>query len=195
MPDRGRIALAFASVHGQTGRIAERIAATMRGQGLEVEVHDLRAHEKFTLLKGFDGIVLGSSVHAGHHLDPAVAFARDHRTLLGTIPSAFFSVCLAAADDDEESRATTREYRDQFVEETGWEPGVSVSFAGAIVYSHYGPFERVLMRLIMRHKGHGEIKWDQEFTDWDAVDGFARDFASRVSEHVARAPAMETTSR
>ena len=25
----------------------------------------------------------------------------------------------------------------------------------------------------MRHKGHGDIKWDQEFTDWEAVAPFA----------------------
>jgi menaquinone-dependent protoporphyrinogen IX oxidase len=31
-------------------------------------------------------------------------------------PSAFFSVCLSAADDTEESRAATRGYIDDFVE-------------------------------------------------------------------------------
>ena len=41
----------------------------------------------------------------------------------------------------------------------------------------------------MRHKGHGDIKWDQEFTDWEAVERFAADFAATA----AAASHLETT--
>jgi len=91
-------------------------------------------------------------------------------------------------DEDEEAVAAAREYLDSFVEETGWQPTICASFAGAILYSHYGTFERILMRLIMRRKGHGDVKWDQEYTDWEAVAAFAKDFAAAVAGHAARRP-------
>lgn len=52
-------------------------------------------------------------------------------------------------------------------------------------HSQYGVFERILMRLIMRRKGHGDVKWDQEYTDWDAVTAFADDFAPAVAQRGA----------
>ncbi len=50
----------------------------------------------------------------------------------GTPRFHFFSVCLTAADDTEEARAATRGYLDGFVEQTGWTPGRSATFAGAV---------------------------------------------------------------
>ena len=41
------------------------------------------------------------------------------------------------------------------------------------------------MRLIMLHKGHGAIKADHEFTDWDAIDRFAREVAAAARERAA----------
>ena len=64
-------------------------------------------------------------------------------------PSAFFSVCLTAADDSEESRTATREYLDEFVERTGWTPHRSTTFAGALQYREYDFPTRLLMRLLM----------------------------------------------
>jgi len=68
------------------------------------------------------------------------------------------------------------------------EPVDKLFVAGAILYSQYGVFERILMRLIMRRKGHGDVKWDQEYTDWEAVAAFAKDFAAAVAGHAARRP-------
>ena len=96
------------------------------------------------------------------------------------IPSAFFSVCLTAADDTEESRAATRRYLDEFVEETGWTPGRTATFAGALQYREYDFATRLLMRLLMSRMHHPtDTSQDYDYTDWDAVDRWAHELAAK----------------
>ncbi len=90
-------------------------------------------------------------------------------------PSAFFSVCLTAAEDTDEARATTRDYLDDFEERTGWTPSLRTTFAGALQYREYNFVTRLAMRMVMRRGGHPtDIRRDYVYTDWDAVDAFAR---------------------
>ena len=111
-----------------------------------------------------------------------MAWARRHHTTLATRPSAFFSVCLTAADDTEESHAATRRYLDEFVEATGWTPTRAMTFAGAIQYREYDFATRLLIRLLMRKGGHPtDTSHDHDFTDWDAVERFAHECAGLLS--------------
>jgi menaquinone-dependent protoporphyrinogen oxidase len=181
-----RVLVLYATAQGQTRRIAERFAAELGSQDVQVQMLDLAELPEGVSVGDWDGVAIGVSVHGGNHLKAAAEFARQHRPQLDARPTAFFSVSLAAADEDDEAVAAAREYLDSFVEETGWQPTICASFAGAILYSHYGTFERILMRLIMRRKGHGDVKWDQEYTDWEAVAAFAKDFAAAVAGHAAR---------
>jgi menaquinone-dependent protoporphyrinogen oxidase len=127
-------------------------------------------------------VIVGASIHAGHHQREVIEWAGRHRTSLGMRPSAFFSVCLTAADDTEESRVATRGYLDSVVEATGWTPDRMVTFAGALQYLEYDFATRLVIRLMMRKGGHPtDTSRDHDFTDWDAVEGFAREFAARLA--------------
>ena len=132
-----RILILFASTHGHTAKIAARIAATLQHDGASVDLHPLHAHETQPAPTDYDAVILGASIHAGHYQRALVKWAEQHHTALGLTPSAFFSVCLTAADDTEESRAATRGYLDDFIEQTGWTPGRSATFAGAVQYHEY----------------------------------------------------------
>ena len=165
MPD---ILIVYASKHGQTARIASHIADTLRDGGATVVVSD---------------------VASGANHEPAlVAWAKAHAVTLNEMPSAFFSVSLSAAEDTDESRAGTREYIDDFLDDTGWTPRRTEAIAGALQYREYDFATRVLMRLIMR-RGEHPTDWsrDYEYTDWDAVDRFARECAA-MAEARAGAP-------
>ena len=106
---------------------------------------------------------------------------KQRRDALNGMPSAFFSVSLAAAEDDDESRAVTRKFVADFVEETGWNPSTTTTFAGALQYREYDFFTRTLIRLMMKRGGHPtDTSRDYDYTDWDAVDRFGRDFARTV---------------
>lgn len=179
----------YASKHGQTAKIASRIAAVLRERGVDVTVRRA-ADGTDESPAGFDGFVVAASVHAGHHQHESVEYAKEHRTSLGARPSAFVSVSLTAADATDESRAATRELIDDFLDDTGWIPDTTLPVAGALLYREYDFVTRLVMRLIAsRHKAHGDTttdheftdtKHDHEFTDWEAVDRFASAFASTL---------------
>jgi menaquinone-dependent protoporphyrinogen oxidase len=104
------------------------------------------------------------------------------------MPSAFFSVCLTAADDTEEARQTSRKYLDVFMDDTGWSPRTITTFAGAVQYLEYDFFTRTLIRLMMRHQGHPtDISRDYDYTDWDAVERFGGEFAARLTAALVEA--------
>jgi hypothetical protein len=117
-----------------------------------------------------------------------VHWVERHRTALATVSSAFFSVCLTAADDTDESREATHAYIDALVEKTGWTPASTATFAGALQYREYDFVTRLMMRLLMRHMHHEtDASRDYDYTDWDAVDRWARELvpALAIPERVA----------
>ena len=167
----------YASTHGHTAKIAERIATVLRGDGIAVDVHDLRASDA-PAPTGYEAVVAGGSIHHGRHQRELVEWARRHAAGLSLVPSAFFSVSLAAAEDSDEARATARDYLEDLEDAAGWLPDLRVSFAGALQYREYDFPTRLAMRLLMARGGHPtDIGRDFDYTDWDAVDAFARDCA------------------
>ena len=183
-----RILVLYASTHGHTAKIAARIAAALEVDGATVDLQELDANKSQPALPDYDAVILGGSVHAGHHQRALVKWAERHHTALDLKPSAFFSVCLTAADDTEESRAATRGYLDDFVEKTGWTPGRSTTFAGALQYREYDVATRVLMRLLMRRMHHPtDASQDYDYTDWDAVERWAHELAATLTPALAEA--------
>jgi menaquinone-dependent protoporphyrinogen oxidase len=168
------VLIAYASTHGHTAKIAERMAATLRAEGETVTQHRLDGHGDGPDPGAFDAVLVGASIHAGHHQKAVVEWAARNRTALGS--AAFFSVCLTAADDTEESRVATRAYLDEFAECTGWTPARTTTFAGALQYREYDFATRLLMRLLMRKGGHPtDASRDYDYTDWNSVERFARE--------------------
>ena len=168
------VLILYASTHGHTRKVASCIAATLERDGVTVAQHDVRAGGPEPAALDFDAVLVGASIHVGHHQREVIEWAERNRTGLGMRPSAFFSVCLTAADDTDESRAATRGYLDDFVEQTGWTPERSVPFAGALQYLEYDFATRLLVRLLMRKQGRPtDASHDYDFTDWDAVEHFA----------------------
>jgi menaquinone-dependent protoporphyrinogen oxidase len=175
----------YASTHGHTARIATRIAEALEHAGAEVDLRRAdRADDPSPV--AYAAVIAGGSIHAGHHQRELVSWARRHATSLGELPSAFFSVSLSAADDTDEARATARKYVDDFVEETGWTPRKTASFAGALQYLEYDFFTRLLIKMMMRKGGHPtDSSQDYDYTDWDAVWRFGGEVAGMVGTPTA----------
>jgi menaquinone-dependent protoporphyrinogen oxidase len=126
-------------------------------------------------------------VHAGEHQSSVREFVRRNLGLIDSLPSAFFSVSLTAVEVDEEARRETQAMVDKFVRETGWQPSRVETIAGALVYSQYNIFVRHLMKLIAKREGGPtDTSQDYDYTDWDAVEKFARDFAESVEARLQR---------
>ena len=132
----------------------------------------------------YDAVIVGASIHMGKHEDYVRDYVRENRDALERLPSAFFSVSLAAHGDTEVAEG----YIEEFVEETGWRPGMVGLFSGALLYTQYGFIKRHMMKYIARHKGSPDtdISRDFVYTDWESVKHFAEEFLELVPSRFSR---------
>jgi len=178
------VLVAFHTLEGQTAKVAARIAETMRKAGATVEVRPVTADPSPGV---FDAVVLGDSIHAGHHSKHLERYVRRHLEVLNAKPTALFQVSLTSANPDERHTTDARRMVDELVHRTGFAPRAVGMFAGAVAYTKYGPMKRRLMRwIVKREQGDTDISRDFEYTDWDAVDAFARAVLSSAEPAAAR---------
>jgi menaquinone-dependent protoporphyrinogen oxidase len=178
-----RVLLVYGTTEGHTARIAATIAEALAAAGHQTTA--LRAGDPLPALpEDAAGVIVGASVHLEHHQPEVVEFVRRNLARLNELPSAFFQVCLAAADDTAEAETEVQGLLDRFVEETGWDPRLHATFAGRLAWTEYDPFTRIVMRLLLRQKGlppeELDPSHDVDYTDYDAVRRFAQEFAQRL---------------
>jgi len=177
-----RILLLYATAEGQTARIAERIAHTLREEGHIVEMLPADTTQPELDPAAYDGVMVGASIHYGHHPAYLHKLIRRHRETLMVRPCGFFSVSLSAGGPRPKLAAAQR-YLDKFMRNTGWQPQLIASFAGALKYSLYGPIKRRVMIVFMTlGGGETDTSRDYEYTDWDAVERFAHTYAQRLTQ-------------
>jgi menaquinone-dependent protoporphyrinogen oxidase len=186
--DMTKIMIGYGTTEGQTARIAEHIAEVIRGRGHEAQAVDLKRSPEVRL-DDYDGAIVGGSIHMGKHEEHVVDFVQKNRIGLERLPSAFFSVSLAAHGDLENARA----YVENFEQQTGWHPGQVGLFSGALLYRQYGFLKRLMMKKIVSDKPGGlstDTSRDHVYTDWDEVKRFAEAFLERlVPEDVSKVQA------
>ena len=173
-----RVLIPYGTTEGQTARIADVIAEALRERGHEADHVDVKSLAD-TIPDGYDGVVIGASIHMGKHDKHVVRFVQKNLDTLSRLPSAFFSVSLAAHGDRQEADG----YVDQFGEETGWHPDKVALFGGALLYTQYGFIKRHMMKKIAHDKpGHlgQDLSRDYVYTEWDAVKRFAEHFADQL---------------
>jgi len=175
-----KILIVYGTTHGQTAAIAAFLKLTLEQRGCEVVVSNVK-EPPTPPLHQFDGVIVGASVIARGH-QPAVAeFIRDNLETLNAMPSAFFSVSASAGSSREEGRAAARRGRDRFLAETGFQPDLSECIAGAIKYTRYNVFLRWYMKKASRMNGGStDTTRDHEYTNWEQVEAFARQFATMM---------------
>jgi len=83
-----KILVAFASRHGATRGIAERIAQTLQARGHDVT---FTPAEHVSDVSDFEGFVIGSAAYYGRWLTEATRLVRQHRDLFASRPVWLFS--------------------------------------------------------------------------------------------------------
>jgi menaquinone-dependent protoporphyrinogen oxidase len=83
-----KILVAYASKHGATRAIAERVAMRLTTAGHAV---DVRSVSEATAPVGYDAVIIGSAVYFDHWEKDATAFVRHHRDVLAARPVWLFS--------------------------------------------------------------------------------------------------------
>lgn len=168
-----RILISYGTTDGHTAKIAEYIADVISERGHQADAVNIK-HPADRLVNGYDAVIVGGSVHAGKHENYVLNFVRKNLDALQQVPSALFSVSMAAVDDVESAVRQVEKFED----EAGWHPATVAMFGGALLYAQYGFLKRRLMRKIVRDKGGKDLDLtrDYVYTEWDGVKKFAEDF-------------------
>jgi menaquinone-dependent protoporphyrinogen oxidase len=179
-----RILVAFHTTEGQTAKIADRIAEVLRDSGVHMDVHPVASAPA---PDGYDGVVVGGSIHTGKYGGELVDYLRDHAHALDSMPSALFQVSLTSANPDEDHTAQAQQLVHELLDDTGFDPDLVAMFAGAVVYTKYGWVKRRIMRAIVAVEDvEADPTQDHEYTDWAAVEHFAADVQALVRTRSVR---------
>lgn len=175
------VLVAYASRHGSTRGIAERIAAGLRVAGVQTE---LKHVEEVQHLEGFDAFVIGSAAYMFHWLKEATSFVKKNRARLAAKPVWLFSSGPLGTDRVDDNGNDVLEVSrpkefDQF--QSLIRPRGEQVFFGA--WDPTALPQGVAERFVRRIAGKVPLPAG-DFRDWAAIDewtaGIAADLGARV---------------
>lgn len=191
MQRKKKIGIFFVSKYGQTFKIAGFLARELRRLGSEVSLVELASPSDLLVdLRRFDAVLVAAPMYAGRYGKLVARFVRMHiEELNRKWSTAFVSVCLTVAADTPSAYREAGVPLQAFLDETGWKPGRTASFAGALWYRKYNPFIRWVMKRISRKAGGPlDTSRNHELTRWEAVSSFAREFQGAQEASAATNP-------
>lgn len=175
-----KIAVVYSSKHGHVRTIAQRLAEIAAVRRVECEIADVRASRD--LLEGCDAAIIAGSVHFDRHAGRLRRFVERKLFWLSRHPSAFVSVSGAAGSLEGGPKAEG--YLRNFLRITGWQPDMSLSAAGAVLYTKYGWVTRLMMKFASRTAGRADDpKYDVVYTNWKSLDEFMHQFLDSLERH------------
>lgn len=175
------ILVAYATTEGQTRKVAEFIAERLRSRGHGVDVVDALSAAAQASSTSYRAAFIGGSVHYDKHQGGLVHYVKSRLEQLNAMPTAFFSVSLAPVHADAGGRAHAERAADQFLEQTGLRPQLVRLVNGALLYTKYDFFKRMMMKMISRQQGRAtDTASDYEYTDWADVEAFVDEFLAKA---------------
>jgi menaquinone-dependent protoporphyrinogen oxidase len=177
LPGSGRpkVLVAYGSMHGSTGGVAEAVALSLCGAGMHAEV---RRVETVNRVSDYDAVVVGSAVRSGRWLPEAMDFVQSYRDVLSERPVAYFLTCLALYRDTPETRRTAQGYMTPVLESVPKVvPKDAGLFAGVLDYERYN----LVMRMVMKHKMAKQGVPEGDHRDWERIRAWARGLVPRLA--------------
>ncbi len=176
-----KILIIYGTIEGQTRKIARFMEEVLQDAGHKVAIAN--AIEEPPSPGAYDAVLVGSSIHMHKYNSAIVDYATRHATTLNGMPSAFFSVCMAVASDLEEEHREAEKIASDFLDQVGWQPMQVQQIAGALKYTQYDFFKRLIMKMIAKKEGGStDTSRDHEYTDWEMVKKFVLEFSEKVPE-------------
>ena len=178
------ILVAYASRHGATAGIAERIAASLRSTGLQTDaspVTDVRD------VSAYDAFVIGGATYMFHWLKDATSFVKRHRATLAERPVWLFSSGPLGTDlVDKEGRDVLATSQPKEFEEliALLRPRDERVFFGA--WDPDAPPVGLAERLMHLAPAGKDALPAGDFRDWPAIDAWAAEIAAELNLHEAR---------
>lgn len=175
------ILVAYATKYGSTQGLAERIAETLRAEGLEV---DLKPAGEARDLTGYEAFVIGSAAYMGSWLKEASELVRRNRETLATRPVWLFSsgpLGRATRDSKGQDVLVASEPKEFAEFATGVRPRDMHVFFGALDHSKL----RGVHRLFSLAPASERLLIEGDFRNWELVDDWARGIARELAPRPA----------
>jgi menaquinone-dependent protoporphyrinogen oxidase len=173
------VLVAYASRHGSTAGIAERIADTLRAAGTAAEAWPVA---RVTAVDGYDAFVVGSAAYMFHWIKDATRFVKRHQAVLERRPVWLFSSGPLGSDrvDDKGNDVLESARPKEFAQLAEMiHPRGTRVFFGA--WDPQAPPIGLVERLVRRMPANDAIQGG-DFRDWDAIEEWAREIARQLQE-------------
>jgi menaquinone-dependent protoporphyrinogen oxidase len=171
-----KVLIVYGTTEGHTRDLCGFIGEALSLRGAYVT--EVEASPTAPSPESFDVCFVAASLHVARYQTAVIEYVRRVHDALSKTRASFISVSLAAAGENPDDWAGLDECVARFRNETGWTPAAVHHAAGAIRYSHYDFFKRLMLQSIARKRGKKTVtSRDYDLTDYDALQQFAIDFA------------------
>ncbi len=172
----------YATIEGQTRKIAERIARIAEDNGNMVFLADA-SQPGLADPAGYDAAILCAPIHIGKYPASFVHYIQQWKGSLKSVPTALLTVSLAIASKNESERKEAENFPRQLEQATGWRADKELNAAGALKYLEYDFLRRWAMRYISgKEGGPTDTSRDYEMTDWVELEKFVEAFLGEVKK-------------
>ena len=165
------ILVTYATKHGATKEIAERIGATLRDEGLPVEVMPVK---QVHALAPFRAVVLGSASYYGRWRGEAVKFLKQRAAELADRPTWLFMSGPTGKGDPKELLKGKLYPGGLQPTLDKIKPREVVAFHGDTTADKFGGWEKWILKRVGSDAA--------DFRDWDMITGWARGVAAALKQ-------------
>ena len=161
------VLVAYASKHGSTQGIAERIAEKLQQMGKQAEA---RSVDEVADPVSYEAFVIGSAIYYGSWLKEATEWVRRHQTILAERPVWLWSCGPLGTEVQEAERQPSSGQPKEMAEfQQAIAPRDERIFFGALDHHTLSFPERMVAKALRAPEG--------DFRDWGAIEAWAADIA------------------
>jgi menaquinone-dependent protoporphyrinogen oxidase len=162
-----KVLVGYATVHGSTAEVAQRIGDVLAQQGHEVIVANVQS---LTHVDGYEAFVLGSAVHSGTWLPELKGFMKAFGPQLIGKPVYIWVTCIRVLEEYGMSHVMDFYMEPELL--TRLDVRSKTAFAGKLDLQTVDWDER--WSLAARYDGHAwPTNFDGDFRDWDKITDWA----------------------
>ncbi len=156
------VLVAYASKHGSTQEIAQRIAEHLRQLGIQAEARPL---EEVSDPGSYEALVIGSAIYYGSWMKEATEWVHRNQAVLAKLPVWLFSVgpLGTEVEDAEQQPKEMAEFQQAI------RPREQRVFFGALDHQRLSFAERMVVKAVRAPEG--------DFRDWEAIDAWSASIA------------------